>query len=85
MKALIRKISFSRRPFQIVLLKIAEKLLGLQPGNGPQALRMIRSLVCISGRSLMLDDADVIITLSERRQVFHRLLVGSLTFVRILS
>ena len=67
MKALIRKISFSRRPFQIVLLKIAEKLLGLQPGNGPQALRMIRSLVRISGRSLMLDDADVIITLSERR------------------
>ena len=41
------------------LLRVAEKLLGFQPGDGPQALRMIHSLVHITGRSLMLDVADI--------------------------
>jgi hypothetical protein len=40
------------------LLRVAEKLLGLQPGDGPQALRMIHSLVHITGRSLISDIAD---------------------------
>ena len=39
-------------------LRVAEKLLGLQPGDGPQALRMIHSLVHITGRSLIPDVAD---------------------------
>ena len=44
-------------PF-VDLLRIAEKLLGLQPGDGLQALRMIHSLVHITQRSLMSDVAD---------------------------
>ena len=40
------------------LLRVAEKLLGLQPGDGVQGLRMIHSLVHITGRSLMSDVAD---------------------------
>ena len=38
------------------LLRIAEKLLGLQPGGGFQALRMVHSLVHITGRSEVADD-----------------------------
>jgi len=33
----------------VELLRVAEKLLDLQPGDGPQALRMIHSLVYITG------------------------------------
>ena len=40
------------------LLRITEKLMGLQAGDGAQALRMIHSLVHIPGRSLMSDIAD---------------------------
>ena len=40
------------------LLRVAEKLLGLQPGDGAQGLRTIHSLVHITERSLMSDVAD---------------------------
>ena len=45
--------------FHVHLLNIAEKLLGLQPGDGAQALRLIHSLIDITGQSLMSDDTDV--------------------------
>ena len=45
--------------FQIVSLGITEKLLGLQPGDGSQALRMIHSLVHITRRPLMWGDANI--------------------------
>ena len=45
------------RTFDEYLLSIAEKLLGLRPGDGPQALRLIHSLLHITGRS-MSDVAD---------------------------
>ena len=38
--------------------RLTEKLLGLQPGDGAQGLRMIHSLVLITERSLMSDVAD---------------------------
>ena len=44
--------------FHRELLRVTEKLLDLQPGDGVQGLRMIHSLVHISGRSLMSDVAD---------------------------
>ena len=44
------------KTLHVVLLRIAEKLLGLQPGDGSQALRMIHSLVQITGRSEVADD-----------------------------
>ena len=44
------------RTFHVHLLRIAEKLLGLQPGDGSQALRTIHSLVQITGRSNIADD-----------------------------
>ena len=53
------------RTFHVVLLRIAEKLLGLQPGDGSQALRMIHSLVHIPGRSLMWVDEDINLPLPE--------------------
>ena len=46
------------KTLQIHFLRIAEKLLGLQLGDGIQALRKIRSLVHISERSSMSDDTD---------------------------
>ena len=49
-------------------LRVAEKLYGLQPGDGPQALRMIHSLVHITRRSLMSDVADDSLSPSEGRQ-----------------
>jgi hypothetical protein len=47
------------------LLIITEKLLGLQHGDGSQALRMIHSLIHIPGRSLMLDVANDNLSLLE--------------------
>ena len=69
------------------LLRIAEKLLGLQPGDGAQALRMIHFLVHIPGWSLMSDVADDDFSPTEDHyrgwgcdrvppQVFHWLPVG---------
>ena len=52
-------------------LRVAEKLLGLQPGDGPQALRMIHSLVHITGRSLMSDVADDDLSPLEDRQTYE--------------
>ena len=49
----------------VEFLRIAEKLLSLQPGDGFQALRKIRSLVHIPERSLMLDDVDANLPLPE--------------------
>ena len=46
-------------------LAITEKLLDLQPGDGFQAFRKIRSLVHIPERSLVLDDADANLPLPE--------------------
>ena len=54
------------------LLRVAEKLLGLQPGDGPQALRMIHSLVHITGRSLMSDVADDDLSPPEDLQTYYR-------------
>ena len=51
--------------FRIVSLGITENLLGLQPGDGPQALRMIHSLVHITRRPLMWDDAAIDLPLPE--------------------
>ena len=51
--------------FHIVSLGIIEKLLGLRPGDGPHALRMIHSLVHITRRPLMWDDADINLPIPE--------------------
>ena len=53
------------RTLLVELLRISEKLLGLQFGDGSQALRKIRSLVHIPERSLMLDDVDTNLPLPE--------------------
>ena len=47
--------SMNRRIFKVESLRIAEKLLGLQPGDVPLAFRMMHSLVRITERSLMTD------------------------------
>ena len=44
------------KTLHVHLLRIAEKLLGLQPGDGSQALRMVHSLVHITGRAEVADD-----------------------------
>ena len=49
---------------RVELLRIAERLLGLHPGGGSQALRMIHSLVH-TGRSLMSDVVDDNLSLPE--------------------
>ena len=54
------------------LLRVAEKLLGLQPGDGPQALRMIHSLVHIAGRSLTSDIPDDNLWSSEDFQTHYQ-------------
>ena len=46
-------------------LRIVERLLGLQPGDGFQALRKIHSLVHTPGQLLILDDADTNLPLLE--------------------
>jgi len=56
----------------VELLRVAEKLLGLQPGDGPQALRMIHSLVHITGRSLISDVADDNLSRPEDLQTYYR-------------
>ena len=53
------------RTLLVGLLEIAEKLLGLQAGDGFQALRKIHSLVHIPGRSFMLGDADADLSVPE--------------------
>ena len=58
MKESMSALHVAWRTFQLDLLRIAEKLLSLQPGDGSQALRMIHSLVHIPGRFLMSDVAD---------------------------
>jgi len=42
----------------VQLLRVAERLLGLQPGEGSLALRMVHSLVHITERSLISDIPD---------------------------
>jgi len=49
------------------LLRVAEKLLGLQPGDGPQALRMIH----ITGRSLISDVTDDNLSPPEDFQTYY--------------
>ena len=56
---------------RVDFLRVAEKLLGLQPGDGPQALRMIHSLVHVTGRSLMSDIADDNLSPSDDRQSYE--------------
>ena len=58
MQESISGLRMTLRVFHVDLLRIAEKLLGLQPGDGPLALRMIHSLVHVTGRSLMVDADD---------------------------
>ena len=53
------------RIYYAEVLRIAENLMGLQLGDGIQALRKIRSLVHIPERSLVLDDADANLPLPE--------------------
>ena len=56
MQASISGLFIEWRIFHLHLLRISEKLLGLQPGDGYQALRTIHSLVHITGRSDIADD-----------------------------
>ncbi|KIM44060.1 hypothetical protein M413DRAFT_443122 [Hebeloma cylindrosporum] len=56
----------------VELLRIAEKLLGLHPGDGPQALRMIHSLMHITERSLVSDIADDNLSPPEDLQIYYR-------------
>ena len=65
MQASTSELFVKWRTFHVVLLRIAEELLGLQPGDGSQALRMTHSLVHIPGRSLMWEDDDVILLFPE--------------------
>ena len=53
------------------LLRVAEKLMGLQLGDGAQALRMIHSLVHITGRSLRSDIADDNLPPPEDLQTYY--------------
>ena len=68
MQASISDLRGEHRIFHVVLLRIAEKLLGLEPGDGPQALRMIHSLVHISGRSLISDADDNFLLREDYRE-----------------
>ena len=68
MQASISDLRGEHRIFHVVLLRIAEKLLGLEPGDGPQALRMIHSLVHISGRSLISDADDNLLLREDYRE-----------------
>ena len=65
MQASTSELFVKWRTFHVVLLRIAEELLGLQPGDGSQALRMTHSLVHIPGRSLMWEDDDDILLFPE--------------------
>jgi NACHT domain len=65
MKESISRPLVAWRTVHLDLLIITEKLLGLQPGDGSQALRMIHSLIHIPGRSLMSDVADDNLSLLE--------------------
>jgi NACHT domain len=65
MKASASKMFVKWRTVRVDLLRIVEKLLGLEPGDGSPALRMNHSLVHISERSLMSDDADVNLPVPE--------------------
>jgi len=56
----------------VELLRVAEKLLGLQLGDGPQALRMIHSLVHITGRSLISDVTDDDLSHPEDLQAYYQ-------------
>ena len=56
----------------VELLRVAEKLLGLQLGDGPQALRMIHSLVHITGRSLIPDVTDDDLSPPEDLQTYYQ-------------
>ena len=69
MQSSISRLSVDFRTAHVESLRIAEKLLGLQPGDGSQALRMIHSLVHISERSLMSDVADY--NLSPREYLYR--------------
>ena len=66
MQASISELRMTLRVFHVDLLRIAEKLLGLQPGDGPLALRMIHSLVRVTGRSLMVDADDSLWFVSDQ-------------------
>ena len=71
MKASISGLFVEWRTIHVVLLRVAESLLGFQPGDGTQALRMIHSLVHISERSLMLDDSDVNLPLQDHQSRYE--------------
>ena len=75
LSALIAMLGFSRLFLEwtpiVDLLRIAEKLMGLQPGDGAQALRMIHSLVHIPERSLMSDIADDNLPTPQDIQTFY--------------
>ena len=65
MQASSSELYIKCRIFHVDLLKIAEKLLGLQPGDGFLGLRMIHSLIHITGRSLKSDADDELSNVQE--------------------
>ena len=71
MQASLRGLHLEWSP-HVELLRVAEKLLGLQSGDGPQALRMIHSLVHITGRSLISDIVDDNLSPPEDLQTYYR-------------
>jgi hypothetical protein len=71
MQAATSRLYIESDTFHEDLLRIAEKLLGLQSGDGPQALRMIHSLVHIPEQSLISYFADDDILSHEFPEGYH--------------
>jgi len=61
-------------PFHVESLRIAEKLLGLQPGDGPLGLRTIHSLVHVAGQVLVseIPDDDLSLPEPEDLEIYFR-------------
>jgi hypothetical protein len=61
-------------PFHVESLRNAEKLLGLQPGEGPLALRTIHSLIHVAGQVLVseIPDDDLSLPEPEDLEIYFR-------------
>jgi len=71
MQAAVLKLGLWWSP-HVELLRVAERLLGLQPGDSPLALRMVHSLVHITGRSLISDIPDDNFSAPENPRIYWR-------------
>ena len=84
MQASSSELYIKCRIFHVDLVKIAEKLLGLQPGDGSLALRMTHSLVHITGRSLISDADDDLSFLDDQYREEDEVRFHHKTFIEYL-